>query len=368
MESLSGISEYLRNLEEMLKDSGDSLESLGNILEEAKVDLERQEEVGESHVSSPKEKRVVVFTQAPPKEFDVPFMRYSTPCGVEGIKAWDAQLNMEYGDNYITEEMLGKLGFVRLDYEDYGRKIVRDVNVNIHGHVFKVDFVVLEYGNADESEVVFGRDFMVKTKCMIDFALGEMRIDVDDLVEEKVGKGEIVKMGKANRKKTPLNKLTQPSTPKNESSSSSSPPKTPQIVKPLTQQQKEAILENLETKFKEFMEEKPVIDVLNNYMIYRKKLDAVMMARARLEDKNFDEVARERIVENGLPKKESDMGNFVLPIKVNGTDAMYALADTGASVNVMPYHLYKRLGLGNTHQINIILLWLIIHEQKRWEK
>ena len=72
-----------------------------------------------------------------------------------------------------------------------------------------------------------------------------------------------------------------------------------------------------------------------------------MMATARLEDKNFDEFARERIVENGLPKKESDPGNFVLPIKVNGTDAMYALADTGASVNVMPYPLYKRLGLGN---------------------
>ena len=46
---------------------------------------------------------------------------------------------MEYGDNYISEEMLDKLGFVRLDYEDYGRKKVKDVRVNIHGHIFKCD-------------------------------------------------------------------------------------------------------------------------------------------------------------------------------------------------------------------------------------
>ena len=95
------------------------------------------------------------------------------------------------------------------------------------------------------------------------------------------------------------------------------------------------------------MEKKPVIKVLNDYMTYRKKLDSVMMARSRLEDTTFDEVERERIVENGLPKKMSDPGNFVLPIKVNGTTPMYALADTGSSVSVMPYPLYQRLGLCN---------------------
>ena len=211
MESLSNVSEYLRHLEEMLRDSGDSLEKLESILDEAKIGLERKEEVGESSVCLPNEQRVVVFTQAPPKEFDVPFMRNATPCGVEGVKAWDAQLNMEYGENYITEEMLGKLGFVRLDYESYGRKIVRDVKVNIHGHVFKIDFVVLEYGNVDEPEVMFGRNFMVKTKCRVDFAMGEMRIDVDDdMVEKKEGRGEIVKWERLIARKHHLTNLPNP--------------------------------------------------------------------------------------------------------------------------------------------------------------
>jgi hypothetical protein len=34
-----------------------------------------------------KERKVVVFTRAPPKEYDAPHMRYSTPCAVEGVKA-----------------------------------------------------------------------------------------------------------------------------------------------------------------------------------------------------------------------------------------------------------------------------------------
>ena len=116
----------------MFKDSGESLKKLENMLEKAKLEMEESEVVGDNVAYLPhelclpkeKERKVVVFTRAPSKEFDAPHMRFSIPCAVEVIKAWDAELNMEYGDNYISEEMLDKLGFVRLDYEDYGRKKV----------------------------------------------------------------------------------------------------------------------------------------------------------------------------------------------------------------------------------------------------
>ena len=111
MENLSEVSEYLRNLEEMFKDSWDSLEHLESMFEERKMDLEKIEVVGENQACEPRKNKVVVFTRAPPKEeFDSPFMRFAKPCGVEGVKAWDAQLNMEYGDKYITEDVLEKLG------------------------------------------------------------------------------------------------------------------------------------------------------------------------------------------------------------------------------------------------------------------
>lgn len=242
---------------------------------------------------------------------------------------------------------------------------MKGVRVNIHGHIFKFDFVVVEYTNADEPEVIFGRDFLVTTKCTLDFALGELRINISDLEEgkganemlvdvcesmEKIkeGRDEICKMGKANRNKTPLNKLTQPSTQKekeNKSSSSKTPPNSPKSSKPLTKEQKQAILENLEAKISELMEKKSVIEVLRNYMDYRKKLDGVMLAKSKLEDNSFDEVEERRIIENGLPKKMNDPGNFVLPVKINVTTPLYALADTGSSVSIMPYPSYQKLGL-----------------------
>ncbi|GKC11089.1 retrovirus-related pol polyprotein from transposon TNT 1-94, partial [Tanacetum coccineum] len=70
-----------------------------------------------------------------------------------------------------------------------------------------------------------------------------------------------------------------------------------------------------------------------------------MMGRVRLSNNEFGKEDKIRIVEHGLPKKMCDSGNFVLPVRVNGTVQMSALADTGASINVLPYSLYKSLGL-----------------------
>ncbi|GKE51232.1 hypothetical protein Tco_1486388 [Tanacetum coccineum] len=57
------------------------------------------------------------------------------------------QLNLAYLDRYIMKEMLGKVGFVRLDNSEYGRKMVREVRVEIHGFKFLMDFVVIDYAN-----------------------------------------------------------------------------------------------------------------------------------------------------------------------------------------------------------------------------
>ncbi|GJW22225.1 hypothetical protein Tco_0032847 [Tanacetum coccineum] len=103
--------------------------------------------------------RVVVFTKAPPRTFSNPFMSFSTSCGVDGQRAWDAELDMADSHNYITEEMFDKLGFVRVDYRDYGGKMVKKVYVEIHGFTFLIDFVVIWYANKGEPLVIFRRDF-----------------------------------------------------------------------------------------------------------------------------------------------------------------------------------------------------------------
>ncbi|GJW15211.1 hypothetical protein Tco_0019344 [Tanacetum coccineum] len=261
---------------------------------------------------------------------------------------WDAELDMADSFNYITEERFDQLGFVRLDYGKYRRKMVREVHVEIHGFTFLVDFVVIGYANEDEPSVSFGRDFLVTSKSRVDFGIGKMRINLtmleemkeidamlDALVEnlEEVGSSNnnLVKMGKASRNKNhKVNKLTPPPRIKIKeiSTISTTAPPSP-ISHLLTQKQKEKMKEVLDHKYKKLEESKPILEALENYMTYRKKLDEVLMGRARLNSDDYGEEVKMRIVEHGLPKKMRDVGNFVLPVKVNGTIEMNALADTG---------------------------------------
>nr|GEX18591.1 copia protein [Tanacetum cinerariifolium] len=148
--------------------------------------------------------------------------------GAQGVEYGkeDAELDMAKSYNYITNEMLGKLLFVRLDYGKYG-----------------------------EPFILFGRDFLVTTKCKVDFGLGETLIDLTMLKEER-------------------------------------------------------------------------------------DIDALLVSLV-------EDIDEEKLIENDLPKKMCDPRNFVLPVRVNGTTQISALADTGASASVLPYTLYKNLSLGD---------------------
>nr|GEU84397.1 hypothetical protein [Tanacetum cinerariifolium] len=151
-----------------------------------------------------------------------------------------------------------------------------------------------------ELDITKERDFLVTSKSRVDFRIGEIRIDLTMLEEMK----DIDVM---------LDALEE--------------------------------VEALDRKYKELEESKPILDVLENYMTYPKNFDEVLMGRARQNSNNYSEEVKIRIVEHGLAKKMYDPGNFVLPVKVNGTIEMNALADTGASVSVLPYCLFMNLGL-----------------------
>ncbi|GJS29428.1 reverse transcriptase [Tanacetum coccineum] len=140
MDTLSLVSKYLKDLEECM-DDGDL-----KVAKEAKLfdALEHK-----SVVIEVDNQKIAIFTKAPLRAFGEPFMR----------------------------------------------KMVNDVNVEIHGLKFKANFVVLDYVNKGEPSIMFGRDFLVTTKSQVDFGLGEIRmnltrfkesIEVIDLMEEEV--------------------------------------------------------------------------------------------------------------------------------------------------------------------------------------
>ncbi|GJU09142.1 hypothetical protein Tco_1125572 [Tanacetum coccineum] len=323
MDTLSLVSKYLNGLEDYL-DDGDSLEARKLTVRKSKEELKLFDALEhKSVIVKEGSHRVVVFKKEPSRAYSKPFTRFSLPCDVDGQGAWDAELDMADSFNYITEKRFDMLGFVRVDYGNYGRKMVKEVRVEIHGFSFLVNFVVIGYANEGEPSVIFGRDLLVTSKNRVDFRIGSSN-------------GELVKIGKASRNKSHnVNKLTPPPQLRIKEIppiSSIAPP--PPIYHPFTKKQKEKVKEALDRKYKELEESKPILEVLENYMTYHKKLDEVMMGRARLSSDEYGEEENIRIVEHGLPKKMCDPSNFMLPVRVNGTVEMSALVDTGANIPV----------------------------------
>ncbi|KAK5836215.1 hypothetical protein PVK06_011977 [Gossypium arboreum] len=56
------------------------------------------------------------------------------------------------------------------------------------------------------------------------------------------------------------------------------------------------------------------------------------------------------ILKNKLPNKLKDPVSFTIPCLVGSLDVNNALADLGASINVMPYKMFKQLGLEKPKQ------------------
>ncbi|GKC18394.1 homeodomain-like protein [Tanacetum coccineum] len=61
------------------------------------------------------------------------------------------------------------------------------------------------------------------------------------------------------------------------------------------------------------------------------------------------------ILQNELPPKEKDPGSFILPCAIGTTTVSNALADMGASISIMPFSLFKLMGLGNPKPINMVI-------------
>ncbi|GJY29550.1 hypothetical protein Tco_0405317 [Tanacetum coccineum] len=56
---------------------------------------------------------------------------------------------------------------------------------------------------------------------------------------------------------------------------------------------------------------------------------------------------------NQLPPKEKDPGSFILPCSIRRLDFNNALADLRASISIMPFSMYKRLGIGKLETIKM---------------
>ena len=61
------------------------------------------------------------------------------------------------------------------------------------------------------------------------------------------------------------------------------------------------------------------------------------------------------VIQNSLPEKMQDPGSFTIPCEIGHADMGKALCDSGASINLMPLSVARRLSLGELTPITMTL-------------
>ncbi|KAI3771660.1 hypothetical protein L6452_02827 [Arctium lappa] len=56
-----------------------------------------------------------------------------------------------------------------------------------------------------------------------------------------------------------------------------------------------------------------------------------------------------------IPPKLKDPGSFTIPCSIGGQEVGHALCDLGASINLMPLSVFKKLGIGEARPTTVTL-------------
>ncbi|GJS55657.1 ribonuclease H-like domain-containing protein [Tanacetum coccineum] len=125
---------------------------------------------------------------------------------------------------------------------------------------------------------------------------------------------------------------------------------TPPIPFPqrLRKEKKEAQQKKFLENLKQLHINLPFIEALTQMPKYAKFLKGLLTNKARIEEA-YTITMNERcstILLNKLPSKEKDPGSFTIPCDIGQLHINNALVDLGASISLMPYTMYEKLGLG----------------------
>ncbi|XP_052185196.1 uncharacterized protein LOC127796831 [Diospyros lotus] len=90
---------------------------------------------------------------------------------------------------------------------------------------------------------------------------------------------------------------------------------------------------------------------------YAKFMKDILSRKIRLEDYETIALTEEcsAILQNKLPPKLKDPGSFTIPCTIGNQYLGRALCDLGASINLMPFSIFKRLGLGEAKPTTVSL-------------
>ena len=101
----------------------------------------------------------------------------------------------------------------------------------------------------------------------------------------------------------------------------------------------------------------PLLDLIKQVSAYAKFLKDLCIVKKGLgiEKKAFLTEQVSAIIQSKYPVKYKDPGSPTILVNIGGNCIDKSLLDLGASVNLMPYSVYKHLGLGELKPTNITL-------------
>ncbi|PIN26668.1 DNA-directed DNA polymerase [Handroanthus impetiginosus] len=122
------------------------------------------------------------------------------------------------------------------------------------------------------------------------------------------------------------------------------------------QKLKKQFLKFLEV-FKKLHINNPFAEALEQMPSYVKFMKYILSKKRRLGDYETVALTEEcsAIIQNKLPPKLKDPGSFTIPCTIGTHFSGRALCDLGASINLMPYSIYRALGLGEAKPTSITL-------------
>ena len=137
----------------------------------------------------------------------------------------------------------------------------------------------------------------------------------------------------------------------------------PQPITPISypQRLKKHKLDKQFTKFMEVFKKLhiniPFADALEQVPSYVKFMKDVLSQKRRLADFETVNLTEEcsAILHRKLPQKLKDPGSFTIPCTIENAIFERALCDLGASINLMPLSIFKRLGLGKARPTTVTL-------------
>ena len=147
--------------------------------------------------------------------------------------------------------------------------------------------------------------------------------------------------------------------PQEKQSSENSTEAKASIPVPYPQRLKKHKLDKQFTKFMDVFKKLhiniPFADALEQMPSYVKFMKDILSQKRRLADFETVNLTEEcsAILQRKLPQKLKDPGSFTIPCTIGNAIFERALCDLGASINLMPLSIFKRLGLGEARPTTV---------------